>query len=130
MSGRITAFPPVAPPDARVLLLFDRRSLYCPRFSRNGTPGFQEWIDWGTDPAADPMPMLRQHRIDTLLLNSLERNPDHLEMARTRDIALAEQLRGAIRRGELVLEEIPDLPAPTPEEASDTSALLLLRVAE
>ncbi len=105
------------PPETRVLLLFDRRSLYCPRFSRNGTPGFQEWIDWGDDPQADLMPKLREHRIDCILLNTLERNPDQLEVARNKDIALAEQLRGALRRGDLVMEEIPDSPA-----------MLLLRV--
>ncbi len=99
------------PGDTRVLMLFERRTLFAPRQCFNGTPGFQSWI-FSPLPknAAELLAQLSEHWIDYLVIGASPRNPDHLEEYNRHHAELSELLRLLLRKGKLELIPVPDAP--------------------
>ena len=90
----------VAPADAKVLLLFERRSLYVPRKAVHGTPFFQELRF--TPPPDSPERLAAGLRdVDYILYGSSQRGADHLEAYDQYEAEMAELLRLMISCGRL-----------------------------
>ncbi len=97
------------PPDSRLLILFERRTLYMPRTVFNGTPCFQEWI-------FSPLPRntetvlaeLKKHRIDYILTGASRLNPDHLESYNEVNAGIAKLLLELLRQNKITLINTPD----------------------
>ncbi len=99
------------PKHARLLLVFERRTLFAPRRSFNGTPGFQEWIFAPFPKNADELfAQLIERRINYLVIGASPRNPDHLEAYNQLNAELTELLRTLLRQGKLELIPVPDAP--------------------
>jgi hypothetical protein len=67
------------PPESKVMLLYERRGLYCPRSYVIGTPYWQ--AGFNTPPPANPAAFyrnLRENRIDYLIIGGSRKNPDEL----------------------------------------------------
>ena len=91
------------PPDAGVLLVFERRGLYCPRPYRNGSPGFQDWFDFTQYP--DWIGELQKRNIRYLLVAASRKNPDVQEAFLAQDQAFGEAVYLGLRSGRLRLRQ-------------------------
>ena len=89
------------PEEAGVLLVFERRGLYCPRPSRNGSPGFQDWFDHTKYP--DWIGELRSRGIRYILVAPSRKNPDVQDAFIAQDQAFGEAVYQALRTGRLQL---------------------------
>ncbi len=89
------------PEDAGVLLVFERRGLYCPRPNWNGSPGFQDWFDFTGYP--DWIGELRSRGIRYILVAASRKNPDVQEAFIAGDQAFSEAIYQALRSGRLQL---------------------------
>lgn len=89
------------PPDAGVLLVFERRGLYCPRPCRNGSPGFQDWFDFTQYP--DWIGELQKRNIHYLLIAASRKNPDVQEAFIAQDQAFGEAVYQGLCSGRLRL---------------------------
>ena len=75
----MTAIADKTPLDSRIMLLYERRGLYCPRPYVIGTPYWQE--EYNTPLAPDPDSFynsLMKNKIKYILLGGSRRNPDEL----------------------------------------------------
>lgn len=75
----MTAIDAKTPPDSRVMLLYERRGLYCPRSYVIGTPYLQ--AKYNTPISSNPDEFynsLRKNKIEYILLGGTNRNPDVL----------------------------------------------------
>ena len=96
----LTVLCRTAPPDAKVLLLFERRSLYVPRKVVHGTPFFQECRF--TPPPTSPEQLYVGLRdADYILLGDSRRGADHLEAYDQVEAAMLGQLAELVRSGRL-----------------------------
>lgn len=89
------------PENAGVLLVFERRGLYCPRPHRNGSPGFQDWFDFTKYP--DWIGELKKRNIHYLLVAASRKNPDVQEAFLAADQAFGEAVYQGLRTGRLHL---------------------------
>ena len=89
------------PEDAGVLLVFERRGLYCPRPCRNGSPGFQDWFDHTKYP--DWIGELRSRGIRYILVAPSRKNPDVQDAFIAQDQEFGEAVYQALRNGRLQL---------------------------
>ena len=67
------------PPDSKVMLLYERRGLYCPRPYVIGTPYWQ--VEYNTPPASSPgkfYDSLVKNNIKYIILGGTVKNPDEL----------------------------------------------------
>lgn len=87
------------PQDTGVLLVFERRGLYCPRPHRNGSPGFQDWFDFTKHP--DWIGELQKRNIRYLLVAASRKNPDVQEAFLAYDQAFADAVYQGMRTGRL-----------------------------
>lgn len=102
--GLLTAYSYLAekaPPDTGVLLVFERRSLYCPRQCRLGSPGFQDWFDHAR--YADWTGELKRRGIRYLLVGASRKNPDVQDAFSAGDEAFSEAIYQALRTGRILL---------------------------
>ena len=88
-------------PEDGVLLVFERRSLYCPRPCRLGSPGFQDWFDHTRCP--DWTAELKRRGIRYLLLGASRKNPDVQDAFAAGDEAFSEAVYQALRTGRILL---------------------------
>ncbi|MGE4564298.1 MAG: hypothetical protein AB7F32_05465 [Victivallaceae bacterium] len=110
------------PGDTRVLMLFERRTLFAPRQCFNGTPGFQQWVFTPAPAnAAELLAQLSEHWIDYLVIGASPRNPDHLEEYNQTNAELSEMLRLLLKKGKLELVPVPDAPNYTLLRVEDPS---------
>ncbi len=93
------------PENAGVLLVFERRGLYCPRGYRHGTPGFQEWFDYTRYP--DWTGELARRGIRYLVIGSSRKNPDVQESFIELEQAFSEAIYQELRKGKLVNIPVP-----------------------
>lgn len=110
------------PADTRVLMLFERRTLFAPRQCFNGTPGFQQWVFTPAPAnAAELLAQLSEHWIDYLVIGASPRNPDHLEEYNQTNAELSEMLRLLLKKGKLELVPVPEAPNYTLLRVEDPS---------
>ena len=96
----LTALGRIAPPEARVLLLFERRSLYVPRQAVHGTPFFQA-LRFTPPPASAEELYAGLKDMDYILLGDSRRGADHLEAYDPVEAAVRGQLAELVRGGRL-----------------------------
>ena len=102
--GLMTAYSYLAEKTAEadgVLLVFERRSLYCPRPCRLGTPGFQDWFDHTRHP--DWIGELKKRGIRYLLVGASRKNPDVQEAFSAVEQTFSEAIYQGLRTGRLQL---------------------------
>lgn len=110
------------PGDTRVLMLFERRTLFAPRQCFNGTPGFQQrFFTPMPGNAAELLAQLSEHWIEYLVIGASPRNPDHLEEYNQTNAELSEMLRLLLKKGKLALVPVPDAPNYTLLRVEDPS---------
>ena len=96
----LTVLDKIAPPNARVLLLFERRSLYVPRQAVHGTPCFQE-LRFTPPPTSAEQLFSGLKDVDYILLGDSRRGADHLETYDDVEAAVRGQLAELVRTGKV-----------------------------